>query len=325
MRRQEKIEDEALEWLIRREGPDWTENEDAKLNAWLEEAMAHKAAFWRAEHGWQNADRIRSIGFDNGRSTEAFAPKRHGWKRVAVAASLLAALAIGGLTLSRPLSTDHIAEVQQSQFDTPVGGRKIVDLVDGSRLELNTSTRLRAAVNDRSREVWLDSGEAFFEVAHREGNRFVVYAGRQQVVVLGTKFSVRRDGERVTVNVLEGLVKVQDSEGTNTHVAIIGAGDTAIARGASTLISSTSEERVENALAWRDGMLSFDRAPLSTVVSEFNRYNRIQLAVTDQSVAQITIGGSFRASSVESFVRLLQDAYGLKIEQDDGVVKISSQ
>ncbi|WP_348635604.1 FecR domain-containing protein, partial [Sphingobium sp. Sx8-8] len=86
-----------------------------------------------------------------------------------------------------------------------------------------------------------------------------------------------------------------------------------------------SEERVENALAWRDGMLSFDQAPLTDVVAEFNRYNRTRLVVTDVQAGKIPIGGSFQASSVDSFTRLLRDAYGLKIERDDETVKISSQ
>ena len=39
----------------------------------------------------------------------------------------------------------------------------------------------------------------------------------------------------------------------------------------------------------------------------------------------IRIGGSFEVSSVDSFTRLLRDAYGLKIDREDEVVKISSQ
>ncbi len=51
----------------------------------------------------------------------------------------------------------------------------------------------------------------------------------------------------------------------------------------------------------------------------------MQLVVTDAATGRIAIGGSFQASSVESFTRLLRDAYSLKIERDDTTVKISSQ
>jgi transmembrane sensor len=324
MKRQEAIEDQALDWLIRRNAPDWTENEKVEFNAWLDESMAHKAAFWRADHLWQQANRIRSLGIDRDERDRGSEARRKWWP-MAIAASLVAAVGIGGLTLVPNFSVQPAPQVQQARFDTPVGGRRVVPLVDGSKVELNTRTVLRASVGQSKREVWLDSGEAFFEVAHRKGEPFVVHAGRQTITVLGTKFSVRRDKDRVTVNVLEGRVRVDDGEGTMAHAAIITAGDTAISRGPSTLIAAKSEERVADALAWRDGMLSFEQAPLTEVVAEFNRYNRIQIVVTDAIAGQIPIGGSFQASSVDSFTRLLRDAYGLKIQRDDTTVKISSQ
>lgn len=327
MKRQEAIEDQALDWLIRRNGEGWTEDEEVELNTWLEESMAHKAAFWRAAHLWQQADRIKSLGIDAHSDFEEPQPKRRWWP-AAIAASLVAAIGIGGISLGPKFFDQPTAQTQlaqQARFDTPLGGRRVVPLVDGSKVELNTLTVLRTAVNKEKREVWLDSGEAFFEVAHHEGEPFVVHAGRQTITVLGTKFSVRRDKDRVTVNVLEGKVRVDDGEGQMAHAAIITAGDTAISRGTSTLIAAKSEERVENALAWRDGKLSFDQAPLADVVAEFNRYNRTRLVITDAQVGKIPIGGSFQASSVESFTRLLGDAYGLRIERDDETVKISSQ
>ena len=324
MNRQEAIEDKALDWLMRRNSADWTVEEQAEFDAWLEESMAHKAAYWRADHGWQQADRIRSLGFDNDDRPEERAPQRSWWKTAAIAASLLAVVTVGGRIVVPHLSLQQPTSMELAHFATPTGVRKIVNLTDGSKVELNTQTKLRTGMNDRSRKVWLDSGEAFFDVVHDDKMPFVVYAGQQTITDLGTKFSVRRDGDRVTVNVLEGKVQVQDSQGPEAHAAIITAGDTAISRGASTLIVPKSTERVQNALAWRDGLLNYDQAPLSTVVADFNRYNQTQIVVSDAAAGKILIGGSFQASSVDSFTRLLRDAYGLKVERDDNKVKISS-
>lgn len=325
MRRQEGIEDQALDWLVRRNGPDWTENEQSELDAWLDESMAHKAAFWRADHGWQQADRIRSLGFDNDDMAEPGAQGGSWWRPAAIAASLLVMVTIGGMALIPQMSGEPAVEIQQARVDTPIGERKTVGLADGSSVELNTQTVLRTAVGKGSREVWLDSGEAFFEVAHREGDPFVVHAGRKTITVLGTKFSVRRDQDgRVTVNVLEGRVRVDDNEAVEDGETIITAGDISMSLGTSMLITRNAEKRVDAALAWRDDMLRFDQAPLSQVVAEFNRYNKVRLIVTDAEAARIPIGGSFNVSSEEAFVRLLRDAYGLRIERDDTSVKISS-
>ncbi len=320
MNRHAAIEDQAIDWLIRRDEPGWSKGDQAELEAWLQESMANRAAYLRAEHGWAKADRIGSVGEwgDIGGSSYRM-PRR--WLPAAIAASLVAAFGIGASLLMPPAGPS--VQVQQARFDTPVGGRKTINLVDGSKVELNTQTIVRMAINDTKRDVWLDSGEAYFEVTHRDGEAFVVHAGKRTITVLGTKFSVRRDNDRVTVNVVEGRVRVDDGQGRNTSAAIITAGDTAITREGSTLIAAKSEERVEGALAWRDGMLSFSLRPLSEVAAEFNRYNRKQLAV-DPSAAAIPIGGTFQASNVDAFARLLHDAYGLTTTQEGDRVKISN-
>jgi transmembrane sensor len=320
LNRHAAIEDQAIDWLIRRDEPSWSEGDQTELDGWLAESMANRAAYLRAEHGWAEADRIGSVGDwadDGGPSYHA--PRR--WLPAAIAASLVAAFGIGTYSLMPPAGRP--AEVQQARVDTPVGGRKIVNLADGSKVELNTQTVVRMAVDDKKRDVWLDSGEAYFEVAHRDGEPFVVHAGKRTITVLGTKFSVRRDKDRVTVNVVEGRVRVDDGLGRDTSAAIITAGDTAITREGSTLIPAKSEERVEDSLAWRDGMLSFNLIPLSEVAAEFNRYNRTQLTV-EPSAAGIPIGGTFQASNVDAFARLLHDAYGLKTRQDGDSIKISN-
>jgi transmembrane sensor len=212
----------------------------------------------------------------------------------------------------------------EERFMTQVGGRRFVPLPDGSEVELNTQTVIRTAVGKVRRQVWLDSGEAFFAVAHRNGEPFVVHAGQQRITVLGTKFSVRRDKNRVTVNVLQGRVRVESDEGARANATVIAAGDTAISRDSSILVAPRSQLRVENALAWREGRLSFDQAPLSDVAAEFNRYNRTRLIVADAAAGRIPIGGSFDASSVDSFARLLHDAYGLKVERNKATVKVST-
>lgn len=315
------IEDKAIDWLIRKEDPDWSQADEAELDAWLEESMANRAAYLRVEHGWEEANRVRSLGDWDAPTAGGGYQSMSKWLSGTIAASLLAAVGIGAYSFA-PLFNAQ-PQVQEARFDTPVGGRKIIDLADGSKIELNTQSVVRAAIDNKRRDVWLDSGEAYFEVTHREGEPFVVHAGKRTITVLGTKFSVRRDKDRVTVNVIEGRVRVDDGQNRDTSAAIITAGDTAITRGGSTLIAAKSEERVENALAWRDGMLTFNLVPLSEAAAEFNRYNRTQLIV-DPSAASLPIGGTFQASNVDAFARLLHDAYGLKSEQDGDRIKISN-
>jgi len=315
------IEQEAAEWLMRREEPDWSPDDQNALHSWLERSLAHKAAYWRLVHGWQQADRIASLGLDP--ATEPPSPRsKVSWLPVAAAASIAGALLVGNLELSRRVP---IAAAMPVHFSTPVGGRRTIPLLDGSKVELNTATVVRTAVSDNRREIWLDQGEAYFEVAHLNGRPFIVHAADRTVTVLGTKFSVRREGDKVTVAVIEGRVRIDDaSKPDDVPTAIITAGDVAIAEGASTLLSAKSEQGVVATLAWRDGILNFDHTSLGDAAAEFNRYNGKQIVIGDSETREIRVGGTFQASNVDAFVRLLHEAYGLHIAAKANQVTLSS-
>tara|TARA_A100001391_G_scaffold158618_3_gene117094 strand:+ start:1405 stop:2379 length:975 start_codon:yes stop_codon:yes gene_type:complete len=323
MRRQASIENQALDWLVKRQRPEWASDDQDDLDAWLNESIAHKAAFWRAEYGWQQTDRLQSLGLKTG-LVAARSQARFRWIHFAAAASLVAFLAIGGFASRPDLANQPHTIVQQVQHQTAIGGREEFELPDGSRVELNTSTTVRAAVSEARREVWLDSGEAFFDVVHDPDRPFIVHAGGKTITVLGTKFSVRRDESHTIVSVLEGRVRIDELAGPSHKVTIVEDGGTAYSRNSSILLAAKSAKRVRNSLAWREGELSFEQAPLSEVVSEFNRYNETKLLVSDNNAANILIGGSFKTSSTDSFVRLLRDAYGLNIQREGDTVRIST-
>lgn len=325
MSRAEQASDRAAAFIIAQEDGAWTAAHQTELDEWLAQGDGNKAAYWRMKHSWREADRIGALG--RGVSEpDGRAISRPAWQwriPAAIAASIVAMVGAGYMWLSQPQASAPIAAIA---YDTPVGGRKIVNLADGSRVQLNTASVVRTAVTENEREVWLDKGEAFFEVKH-DGRPFVVHAGNRRITVLGTKFSVRRDGEKVTVSVVEGRVRIDDAAApvaASASSATITGGVVAISQGDATLVTQRSEERVEKALAWREGMLSFDQASLSDVAAEFSRYNAKPLIVTDRDAASIRIGGMFPASRPDAFIRLLRDAYGLKVEETPDAIKISS-
>src|SRR5258708_31845445 len=100
-----------------------------------------------------------------------------------------------------------------STYITEIGAREMVPLADGSKVELNTDTRIRTVVTKERRTVWLDRGEAYFEVVPDTSRPFVVLAGSRRITVVGTKFAVRRDGDEVQVKVPEAIVHVEALDG----------------------------------------------------------------------------------------------------------------
>lgn len=319
MRRSDRIEEAAGLWLVRRsEG--LSPEQHLALEAWLDEADEHRMAFWRLEHAWEKAERLTALRAP-GTLQAALTPVRprvmmnRRWFRGAAVAATLAIALLGAASTLWP---------RPAAYHTERGERRLVSLSDGSRVELNTSTRLRAALSTKEREAWLDQGEAYFDVAHDATRPFVVHLGERQVRVLGTRFTLRREGDEVRVVVAEGRVEVADAHPRpKARPVVLRPGGVVTAERGAMLQTQTSMDQVENELAWRRGMVVFDQMSLGEAAQEFNRYNKIQLEIPDAQTAGIRIGGSFEADNSEAFVRLLHSAYGLKVERRGDRMRIS--
>ena len=105
------------------------------------------------------------------------------------------------------------------RYDTPVGGLASVPMGDGSHVTLNTDSEIRIALTDTERRVELGRGEAYFEVSKDPNRPFVVRAGNKRVIAVGTKFSVRREGDDIEIVVTEGKVRVEDNTAGLGHRA----------------------------------------------------------------------------------------------------------
>ncbi|WP_050468553.1 FecR family protein [Herbaspirillum chlorophenolicum] len=317
MKNASRVEAEAADWIVRRDSGNWTQELENELHSWLEDATAHRIAYLRLERTWERADRLRSM-----KTPDAWSVARHVpfWRRTPVirlAAGLV--LVLSGALMSASYWMDS------GRYRTVVGESRSMALADGSRVTLNTDTLLRAEVEKEQRTVWLDEGEAYFEVAHDARHPFVVVAGENRVTVLGTRFSVRRSGDRLSVAVVDGRVRVSAQSAMHSqNEVVIGKSEMAIVDHGAILKSAKTPSEIERQLSWRQGKLVLDQMTLADAAEEFNRYNNKKLVITDDTVAKIRIGGSFNVDNVEGFARLLSQGFGLKVKNGDKQIEIGS-
>lgn len=311
------IEARAAEWLALRDSAEGKDLREAEFEAWLAESMANRVAYLRLEAAWNRADRLASLRAPA--QPMLLRPEAPKTVRIPIYMRLAASLIVCALAGAYIAWLDRAPETQQS-FATGIGGHETVALSDGSQIELNTSTSVRTGFADGKRNAWLDQGEAYFSVKHDAAHPFVVWAGKRSVMVLGTKFSVHRDGDRLTVMVEQGMVTVSDGA---RHSALLAQGDTADVTSASFLRAHETAQEIADALSWRNGLLVFDHETLASAVAEFNRYNSEKLVVADAKAANLRIGGTFGNNNIAGFVRLLRSAFRLHEESRGNTVIIS--
>ncbi len=317
------IEACAADWIAERDRQDGRLplERQAELDAWLRAATAHRVAFLRLDQAWQRADRLRALKGAAPAFTPAPAPRPSGWAWVARSPVRHAAAGLSLATLALVLGLNFAKPAQTQNYATERGQRESVTLTDGSKLTLNTATQLRTEVTPQARQVWLEHGEAFFDIAHDAKRPFVVHAGKQTVTVLGTKFSLYRDGDKLRVAVLEGRVQVQADQ---NRPAVLTRADTALADAGNLLLTKLSPQQLTASLGWLQGKLVFNEVSLAEAARQFNRYGRKQLVIKDDAASRILIGGVFDAANVEAFARLLHAGFGLQVQVHNEEIQISS-
>jgi transmembrane sensor len=294
MESRERAESAAATWIARRERDDWSGDDQVQLDAWIKTSTDNRVAWLRVNAAWQQTGRLRSL-----RSPTTSGKAMH---RTHVRTGALAGCVV---LVVAAIAAWYLLRVGPS-YHTEIGAFQAVSLTDGSKVTLDTNTRIHVHVTQTERRVDLEQGEAYFEVAKDLARPFVVSAGDKRIVAVGTQFSVRNERGEVRVIVTEGSVRVEREAGdTMRHMMQLQAGSIARAGPDAVLVEDRPISELEQLLSWRTGRLSFDDSPLADAVAEFNRYNTRRIVIVDPAVAAIRIGGTFRATNIDAFVRLI--------------------
>ncbi len=152
-----------------------------------------------------------------------------------LAPRVLAPVAIGLLAASvllffvlRPGEGGPLRRPDGAALAGTMRGPAHVELADGSSLALGEGARLEVLENgERELGLLLASGTVTFDVAPGGPRRWVIEAGLATVVVLGTRFTVERSTDRLTVSVARGAVLVR-GERVPERARRLGAGESIV-------------------------------------------------------------------------------------------------
>ena len=306
------IEAQAAAWVRRRHFWDWSDEAQAELDAWLAESISHRVAYWRMESGFARTEKLVALR-DPASEAPQTARRFPVLMGLAAAAALIAVMGAG--------ATRMMLHPQDRIYSTPVGGHERIVFADGTKVELNTDTVIRARMTTDRRVVWLEKGEAYFQVKHDAAHPFTVMVGERRVTDLGTAFLVRRDEGRMELAVVQGRVRFD--AGTAHQAATLTPGDVVTASGNTVLESRKSDAALQSELGWRRGVLVFDNTTLAVAAEEFNRYNRQKIVITDPAAARLAMVGTFPIHDVSAFTDAAEDIFKLRIENQGSEIVIS--
>jgi transmembrane sensor len=311
---------EAAAWMAKLHGPARTATVESAWRHWLAESPEHAHAWELATEAWAFSEDLpaalplRSIPTRSRRLRIVL------FRPVTVAAVLCVALVCVAIQF-----------LGRSSVTTVLGEQRTLTLPDGSRVELNTNSRLNLEFDDRTRTVVLETGEAYFNVAH-ERRPFVVIAGPRKIIAVGTSFLVRRDevaDNSVTVTLIEGRVAVAPVSAPDVLPSGPTAGISLLSPGKRLRTGQHSSPKIDSPsvdkeTAWMRGQLIFDETPLREAILEFNRYSAVQIKVASREVGDIPVGGVFRIGDSSSFAAAVAESHALRLTRRDQELVLES-
>lgn len=311
------LRQEAAEWFARLRGSD-ADRYRLDFERWRALDPRHRSAYAEIEQTYRSAGALADTPTGRARSL----PRRRisfsmmAGPRAAIASLVVVvALASGAFYLSRSGAPSSSVAKTDASLATRIGEIDSIKLVDGSTVTLDTNSTLQLAFTRTVRLVHLSQGRARFDVAHDATRPFMVEAGGRIVTAHGTMFDVRVTREGMQVTLLRGAVDVR--------LATPRAGEGALAARLvpGQIFSDAGSERAPQVSPapkgndqWAKGMLSFDGAPLESVIEEANRYSTHKIRLGEPELARLRVTGAFRAVPTDALAASLAATFGLRVE-----------
>jgi len=221
------------------------------------------------------------------------------------------------------------AAITALHFETRHGEQQTHRLADNSILHLNTDSAVTVRYSDNERLVVLTSGEAEFEVAHAPERAFRVFAGRAEIMDLGTKFDVRLENKSTIVTVVEGRIAVglsasaePPNQGYTSRLVQVDTGQQITVADGEWPATPVAVDP-QRTTSWLHRQIMFENEPLERVASEFNRYSQYSFEVTTPALRNVQVSGVFATDNTAAFIAFLRTLKGVHVEVTATRIRVS--
>ncbi|BCQ67453.1 histidine kinase [Pseudomonas sp. Eqa60] len=307
----EQIDAEAASWFARnRNDPDRATRK--AFDAWVSEP-AHARAYAEFEELWVDLAQLQQLSRPIPLPRRKPAP----W-RPALAAAAAVLCAVLAVNLGTPQGP-YIQQVAPQEK-----GARAFKLPDGSTLYVNANTQVKVDFSAQQRDIYLQQGQLYLEVAADKERPLWVHSGAAKVRVVGTAFDVRRGQRQLVVSVAHGQVAFSP-DGKPGELTLLGARQQAtydLHKGTLRQQTLDSDEVAD----WRSGHLAFRNRDLASLVDELNLYRRQPVQLAEGSLGAYKVSGNLDVNDPDALIKALPVLIPVKaVPLADGQLRLEAR
>lgn len=303
--------------------------EEVGLRDWLAADSANQTVLEKMAVLWDKMDSLSRLSALVPQPKQTLVKDSNRKSYVAFAASFVVSLAALFLW-----NESQRPDLQISQppaelvYETAIGERQVRLLEDGTKITLNTGSRVSVRYTKGARLLHLESGEVHVQVAKDPLRPLSVVAGDHVVQAIGTAFNIELMNDReIELVVTEGTVRIGDQasafdaplknvEITLPSSATVIAAGQELVTGETEVTRSISSDDIEVRLSWREGNLIFRGETLAEAAREVERYTGVEFFFVDENLKQVRVSGYFRAGDVEGMLAVLKENFEVEFQRE---------
>lgn len=206
----------------------------------------------------------------------------------------------------------------------PVRLKRSLTLPDGSKVHLNSESKITYPNVFTNNRVVKLVGEAYFEVVPDEANPFRVECYNTSTTVEGTSFNVRGygDEETVKVSLVEGKVSVDFDEHGKISSYLLEPMQEATYNKTSGEIQIDLFD-VAEVTSWKGGILYFKNATYEQFRVKIERWYGVELNLSNGNIPKWNISGEFHNETILNVLEVISHAENFEFTIDDLNIKIT--
>lgn len=201
-----------------------------------------------------------------------------------------------------------------------------ISLPDNTIVDLDKNSQMNITYYNTKRVVNLSDGNALFSVLRDAEKPFYVKTKNTLIEVLGTKFEVINFENKITVNVLEGVVQVSHINKNDTQIlAQLKKSESFTLNNLGEVLNHVKID-VNEIASWKNDLIIFNKTTLKDAINIFERYSNNKIEFENDKLAQLKISGKFSTLHFDSFLQSIELIYPVKVKKEENnIVKVGKK
>ncbi|MFK8058998.1 MAG: FecR family protein [Polaribacter sp.] len=222
-----------------------------------------------------------------------------------------------------------IEKLAYNTLTVPFGKRFALKLSDGTKVNLNAGTSLRYPVKfieGQNRQVYVETGEAYFNVTKDVKHPFIVSNNKVNVRVLGTQFNISSypEDSNVSTVLVEGSVSIYNNDGLYKleNATLLKPGYLADWNKRNKSIKIEKAD-IEVHTAWINGRIILKHMKFVDIIKKLERHYDVKINNNNKSLEDESITATFDIETIEQVFEVIKELHPIEYKIKDKIITIN--